>query len=267
VSSPKLLAAAFAATLLIVHVMTHYKNIPLGGYEVLRYGGGSEIQLRGPSAQILTLQGDGPQTIQWAPEDYRGLDVEMRVEILDWLPFVQEQSPPDVRFQLQFGHGRQTYSLPQFPGILAGFTAGAPFYSYSVPARGYVHRMTSREIKMLVMQPSRVDGGDPYPTVRVAVSYMPTSGMAHNSMPLVHYSGLGTVNLQPFPIEAREWRISNLNGAPFAALAATVNFLDPSLAFVAGGSVDAASLADWTPIPMLALFWGTGGTPMQATFR
>jgi hypothetical protein len=246
------------------------KNIQSSkGLELLHYGEGSVIELRGPSAQILTLQAAGPQLIQWAPEDYRVQDVEVRLQLLDYQPFdvnaVTPTPPPNVIYTLRFGHGRQTFTLPFCPGFFGAFAALRAFSNYTLPHRGHVLRLTAREIFVELQALQDIDGGaNPYETVKVAVSFAPTHSTAGNAMPIQHVASGFVAN--PFPVEAREWRLCDARGLPYAAAAATVDILDMSGRQIAAG-VDAVNWAQFQQIPMFGFSWGSVANFLQASFR
>lgn len=238
------------------------------GFERLNYGPGATVELRGQSGALITLQGTGNQTIQWAPDDYRALDVEMRAVLVDFKPFdINAPTPiPDVRWAIRaLGHGKNTYSLPLLPAILNQFAALSQFFEFSLPQRGMVERLTAKEIKLAFTAPALIGGGPTiYDTVTIAVSFMPTHSMASNSMPRQVYAPSGFL-LNPFPVEAREWKLSDAFGVPFVALAQQFGILD----FAAQGPVnlDPHDWADWRPVPANAVFFGSAGTDMLATFR
>jgi hypothetical protein len=244
------------------------KNIQQhSGLEQLHYGEGSVIELRGPSAQILTLQGVGPQLIQWAPDDYRVLDVEVRMQLLEFNPFDINvpTAPPLVTFSLRFGHGRQTFTLPFLPGYLGGVAALTTFNDYTLTHRGHVLRLTARELQLrLQCLQDTGFGANPYTTVKVAVSFAPTHSMCGDSMPRQHV-GTG-FNFNQFPPEAREWRLSNVQGLPYAAAVATVDIIDIANRPIVLGA-DAAQWANFQAIPQFAYFWGSQANFLQATFR
>jgi hypothetical protein len=244
------------------------KNIQTpDGLERMHYGEGSVVALRGNSAQILELQKDGPISIQWAPDDYRVLDVEIRAEILDFQPFdiAVPTSPPLVLWSLQFGHGRQTISLPSLPGFLGGVTALAALFHYTLPARGMVQRLAAREIKLTLRSPALLDGSAPYAKTKVAVSFAPTHSMASNSMPMQIDAPSGLL-FNTFPVEAREWRLSDSAGRPFAPAAVTFGILTQTAQAI-GLALDAADWAQFRPLPVQGFFWGSAGSNIQATFR
>lgn len=245
------------------------KNIQThAGHEHLDFGEGGGISLRGPSAQILTLQALGAQTIQWAPDDYRVLDVEVRMQLLDFQPFniaAPATLPPNVTYSLQFGHGRQTFSLPFLPGFLGSLASLTTFNDYTLAHRGQVLRLTAREIKLLLRCQQDTGGApNPYSQVKVAVSFAPTRSMASNSMPLQHVAT--GFNFNQFPVEAREWRLSRADGLPYAPAAATVDILDITGQTIVLGA-DASQWANFQAIPQFAFFWGSQANFLQATFR
>lgn len=237
--------------------------------ESLVYGSGPTVaRLRGNSGEILTLNKGGPLSLQWAPEDKRATDLEIRAQIVDFQPFnsAAPTSPPDVRFSLDFGHGKNSYTLPFLPGFFAAGTALAAFFSYSVPARGMVLRIAARELKITFQTLSKISVPNvPYDKTSIAVSFVPTSGMSTPIMPSQLYAPSGFL-INRFPVEAKEWRLSDAAGRPFAPAATTFGILDLSLQAIALG-LDPAQWADYRPIPHDGFFWGSAASAIYATFR
>jgi len=72
--------------------------------------------------------------------------------------------------------------------------------------------------------------------------------------------------LNSFPVEAREWRLSDTAGRPFAPAAVTFGILDEAVQPIAL-ALDAADWAQFRPLPVQGFFWGSAGSNIQATFR
>ena len=72
--------------------------------------------------------------------------------------------------------------------------------------------------------------------------------------------------LNVFPMTAREWRVLDQLGRPFAAGVQTVGFAGVN-GVIFAAAVDAADYADWQPIPFDAAAWGASAPNVYAAYR
>jgi hypothetical protein len=254
-------------------------------------------KLRGPSSQLLTLPrvvfpaayvpGVGPVTIQWLPEDRRALELELRCEIVSSTAGTAANLPdptaigdqPLIYYRLEIGHGKAVYTRPSGPTKAVSTTHEQ---DYVLPIRGLYLRLSTRELKLTLYSPG-VFNIPPMPVTHptpckqsvVRVSFQPVldsgsaptfpRGDAHFAPSAAYAPGV-----KQFPMEANEWRVRKLNGLPFAAGVTSLVFVGLNGGALAlGGLTDAASFADWTPIPTLARSFtnGLATVPMQIDYR
>jgi hypothetical protein len=244
------------------------------GHELLPYAGGnSVVELRGPSAQLLTIDHGGQQFIWWQAEDKRTMDIEMRIRVLTCNNGIGVAIPsaPIVLWRSEVGHGKYTWNEP--PINYPAFPSTPSFLpGYWLPARGKVVRLTARDVKITVSAPgTRAAPTTPLAQVVVSVSFAPTIGMQQPDLVRQQWMRPGAdLAAYPFPIEATEWRVRTETGQPFAAAAANAAILDMQAQSV--GVVDLALLADWTPIPLQAFSFAAlpfipPNTPFYTEFR
>lgn len=238
--------------------------------EKMPYLDGSEIKLRGPSGLILELVSNGQRQFQWAPEDKRALDVELRAFIVDYGPVPpgpDAPDPPVVRFGMTFGHGVQTWNHPiATPYGLAGTIGGAQItVPWVLPARGLVMRMSCRELFFSLQSPSKLvdPATGPWPYTKVQVSIQPVHSARLPAIARQQYGmtapPAGSFYLETFPPEATEFRLFDNQGRPFAAGADLITFQDLGGGQL-GAGVDVALYATFQPIPVNAIGW-SAGTP------
>lgn len=227
----------------------------------LKWGAHGAVRVRGPYGQILTLEGSGPRSLQWAPETRDALELEVRARVVDYGPDPGFPSiAPLVRYRLTYGHGQLTLQDP----IVCPFTieGGIDAYTQTVlPARGTVFRVAARELEIAFFQPSKIDNAIAWPQVHVAVSVLPVYS-PQGVKPQQHYTataplpgGVG-LPIEPFPAWATEFRCFDDQGRPFAAGAGNMTFITLGGELIAPPSVGVAEYATFQPIPVQAAAWG-----------
>lgn len=211
-------------------------------------GGRSAVELSGPSSQILRFSTGMTLPFSWAPVDRRQCEVELRARMVgvssDALGAV-----PVVRWRMQLGHGRSVW--PEPPPVPA-FIAGSPMHEYTLPARGMILRLNVRELKLLLRLAPPIGGPD-IASVDVELSVQPCWGMLVPQVPYAHWALAGAGFQQPHPMEAREWRLTDLAGLPLAPGA--VGIVQLGIAGALFGAADGASYADYRPVPHDAAGW------------
>jgi hypothetical protein len=223
-------------------------------YEVVKYNGGeAHCELRGPSAQLITLQGPAARVaIQWLPEDRRVLDVEVRMRVVGTRGFIFGDFPPVVEYSVQLSQGLYVWSEPPINYPVSNDTT-FPIANTVLPARGVVFRAPTREMSITLAAPRVLFGGvmPPDHTTIVSVSFAPSSGMFLDVWPKHSmFDFLAPQHNDPsFPIAANEWRVSNFqSGDPMTVGSVTYATLTGGVL----GSTALASLADFRPIPVHA---------------
>lgn len=230
-------------------------------------GGSSELYLAGPSGQVIELEADGVNTIQWAPTDRRAMEVEIRIRLMTHLnPERILNDPPLLRASMFFGHGKLTWQEPYFAPPFATSEVGGFFAyeRYGIPARGVVWRVDARELKLLLQSPGTLNGQPSYPRTSVMVSFQPCSAMERPVFPQVDFGVTAidpTIIAAPFPQAANEWRIYDDKGLPFLAGNIVAAGLETE-SYV----VPRAQLADFRPIPFHAVGW-VCDVPCYAEYR
>lgn len=199
---------------------------------------------------------DGPlsQTLQCAPkgtfsltsEDGAVLDLELRMRCVASNATLGQI--PLLELALEYGHGDASFSAVASP---LPVISGAPPQPIAIPARGYVQRLSARWVRVQVLAAGILGGapGGDAATVRVSVQPVLASQLA----PIVYQQPVR--GLTAYPMAAREWRIRDFSGQPFAAAAVTLAPLGLSGNLLP--LIDAALLADWTPIPFYAWAFNT----------
>lgn len=254
------------------------KNMPISphdGLEALPYVGASDVVfLRGPSAQLLNLEGTGPKQIQWAPEDRRAMDIEIRARIvnIDGIdPLVPEpQDPPLVRWNIEVSHGQYVWHDP----LLQLPYHGAPqsIQQSAMPARGLQFRVTSRETRMQFQMQGTVKGVrvPPFPAVTVSLSFIPVIGETLPLYPTQNFGNAFSVSDPAFgdtigiPASATEFRVFDADGKPFAAVGG-LTFV--GLVSDLYGTGTLATYANFTPIPFNAVGMFSGTHDIYVEFR
>jgi hypothetical protein len=233
--------------------------VSAGPIQSLQWGAHGAVGLRGPYGQILTLEGDGQRSLQWAPEHRDALELEVRARIVDYGPDPGFPSvAPLVRFRLTYGHGQLTLQDP----FLCPFTlqGGIDAYTQTVlPARGTVFRVAARELEISFFQPCKIDSTAAWPQVHVAISVLPVYAPA-TVVPRQHYTATlplpAGLPIEPFPPWATEFRCFDDQGRPFAAGTGNMTFFTLGGALIAAPSVGIEQYATFQPIPVQAAAWG-----------
>jgi hypothetical protein len=201
-----------------------------------------DYHLTGPSSQQLVLQGSGQKSISWGTTERRAVELEIRIRIL--ASSVTATHFPIVQYVMEFGHGKALWKTGQVPNTQ---TNAVPAHQLVVPARGVVHRLSTRDLRLTLFC-NGDEAGTAVASNVVQVSFQPVLSSCRDVFPRQQFSRSITDGFCGLPMEAEEMRVRNpTNGQPFAALADTFHFL----AFNGGiwGNADAATLADWVPIP------------------
>lgn len=219
-------------------------------YELAHAGGRTITLLRGQPGDVLTIPApEGITQNEWSPKYRDALELEWRAAVIGG----DEQlgSTPVVRWYTQFGHGKYGWNNPIQPAkIISGNAHQAPY----LPGRGLLIRMSARE-QRLFFHPTHLVGGAAFTEIVIAVSVQPVFGVYRASVPLTTFfepigAGAGLAS-EAFPMEAQEFRIRiPSSGAPFPVAANAIEYVSVWGALLA--IVDAATLADWHPIPVLA---------------
>ena len=217
---------------------------------------GGVVKLRGPSALRLKLQGMGAVQLAWEPEDRRQAEVEIRARLVSCDGVIGTR--PILRMRAELGHGKSVWSEPPTPFTVV---AGSPIVRYVVPARGGLWRLNVRELR-LIFQNGGAIGGPLWTEGEVDVSIQPCSGMQPPHFPRSHLAFPVAGVVQPFPIEATEWRACDERGLPLALGAVAVLFAGSAGALF--GISDASLFADWNPIPKDAVGWGASAAHWAA---
>jgi hypothetical protein len=242
------------------------------GMQRFPYAGASDVvKLRGPAGQIITLNGDGPNTLQWAPDDKRAMELEFRMLIVDWQrPGVGSAAPPNLYWSLTFGHGQMTWYNPTAPAPALAALAGF-FKPNLLPQRGLVLRLPARELKFTMRALERqTDPPQPAPDfTKIQVSVQPIVGMQTPVLPKQHgfYApllALAETTVQTFPAEATEFRVFDISGRPFTLGVLTLSFANLNSGTV-GAPQDASLYATFQPIPVFAAEWFAGFTGVGPT--
>ncbi len=228
------------------------------------YGEAGIVELRGQSGLILELQKDGPKVIQWAPDDKRALEVELRMHIVDWERTIAFPQPPLVRWKFTYGHGVQTWNVPiALPPSLA--STAVNYEQALLPQRGIVVRHSVRELKIEPRALARwdIDAPGSGPTLpapaytKVQISLEPVYSedqQPPNRQEFVYGNPAGTSQFHTFPAEANEFRVFNLIGRPFALGVSTFRFTDLGGTAISA-AVDSSLYGTFTPIPPGAAQW------------
>lgn len=219
---------------------------------------GRVIRLNGPGSQLLTLQGTGEVTFEWAPKTRSANDLEIRARMMKATGGIG--SFPVVRWRIEVGHGSAAWSEPQ-PALPV--VAGEPMLNYSLPARGMAWRVTSRWIRLFFANQGTIVGGALEETI-VQVTVLPTWSAFWPLYPYQHLAFPVIGVQQPFPLTAREWRLRDSQGQPVAVGAISIIFV--GLLGGTFGVTDAALFKDYGPIPHEAVAW-RAALPVYADYR
>lgn len=212
-----------------------------------------------PAGQTLRLSGLGESSAQafsWAPRSKRALDIELRIQPLSFLN-ANPATAPVINYRLEISHGDVK---PKFPATPPNLVINNPM----CPHRGLLSRLSARELRVVVwVSPLDLD---PPEGATVQVSVQPALGSTARPSIVCQDINTSPESLQQFPIEAREWRVSDaISGQPMALGVSTLEMVALTGAPSAAG--DGALFAEWTPIPVLAAFWRCTDNVVQADYR
>jgi len=267
------------------------------------YGTKSVVQLRGPSSSIVKIPFESRIRVQWAPEDRRVTPLEIRAQILSWTEDPAAPTPisppglPIVRLRMGYGHAQQTLYEPPFGSAQAFFSGppppppaptppqyeALPVYATPIPARGFIGRITARE---LAVDLTFASNGPARGSVTVMVSVQPVEGMPlpcigrGDHLLQVLPGDFATSPAALFPAWATEWKVFDRVGRPLPTGLFSLYMFDLqgqafSNVLAPDGPVepepyDASTFADWTPISLEAFAWRGGaavGTSLFSAYR
>jgi hypothetical protein len=222
------------------------------------------VRLGAPASQQFNLQGEGEAsaiTIMWQPEGREAFEVEVRARIVG--NSASEEAFPLVRYKTETGAATAVWKEPFDPHSIQQHYGG-----FLVPARGMAWRTGARQFRISFFNDGTITGG-PLDQATLQVTILPVwSGHVDT----IYGDGTQFGILEPgakvinFPMTAREWKLVDVAGVPFAPAA---NFV----AFVAlngapfGFPNDASLYADWQPIPFNAVGWGVAVGETFAAYR
>lgn len=209
----------------------------------------------------------------WSTDDRRVLPVEIRIALAGWNAGIPPNTllamrDPLLSYSLEYGVGSTTVAAPNCAPQSASASA-VRVAGYAIPARGAVTRVLARDVIVRL----RFNGHHDNPVtpvdtvfewVDVSVSFTPCDDLTIAAPPSAAYYSGWTKPYQPFPPEAREFRLVNLVGLPYAA-----NFSrDVAFRTAIGGylrsktlhdmTFDRAAFGDWTPISPRVAGWEIG---------
>lgn len=210
-------------------------------------------------------------TVPWRTDDRRVIPVEIRIALAGIPNNVPVNTlagmrDPILGYTLELGAGVETVTAPRVAG--ANSQRGA---AYAIPARGVVTRVLARDVIVHV----RFDGHFDNPTqaneprlewVDIAVSFTPCDDLNIAAPPTAAYSRFfSLLSYQPFPPEAREFRLVTLTGEPYdAGYSRDVYFRNALGGYLRDQTnhdmtFDRAQFGDWTPISPRVAGWGIAG--------
>jgi hypothetical protein len=249
----------------------NYTPEDLGSEQLVYTGSVDVMPLRGQSSQVLNIPQGSTARFQWAPSDRRASTVEVKAQIQSYKLSPFDYQPgvvfPDVRYRLTFGHGQYTYTDPLRAAQSDGNSTPPQLKGYTLPARGIVLRLTVREL-IVEFETSQVD--NVIQNTQILLSFMP---VATTDLPTYGDSSEGhglirDTGIQVFPAWAKEWRLRDFSGQPFAA---GTNDL---LLYRLGGwpflenPFDRADYSEWSPITSWMFGWNaTTSTRGMASYR
>lgn len=217
------------------------------------------IKLRGPSGLRMKIEGTGEQIFAWEPEGRDQCEIEIRARLMSCNGVLGCR--PILRMRAEIGHGKLVWTTPPAPFQLV---AGTPIVAHDVPARGGLWRINAREFR-IAFRNGGVIAGPAWTVGEVEVSIQPACGQIVPRFPHAHVAfPVAPTRVQPFPMEATEWRACDERGLPLAVAAVAILFAGPCGAIF--GISDGALFADWHPIPHDAVGW-VASAPHFAAFR
>lgn len=207
------------------------------------------VPRQGPTGATLRIRGGtgAEQHVEWAPMDRRQYEVEIRARLMVCNCALGQI--PIVRVKTELGHAEATWTEPPTPFAVI---SGTPYQRPSLPARGAVWRLNVRTLRLTFFN-AGVVAGAPWTQGDVQVSIQPAAAMC---LPTFVYQDIAfpvAAVTHLFPMAAREWRLTDDTGLPLAPAAVSVIPVGAAGALL--GAVDAASIADFRPIPHDAAGW------------
>jgi len=207
-----------------------------------------ELELEGVAGDVLTLQGDGEQYLEWNPKGKPAIDVEIRA-------FVAAASPqnlglgttPLVRYRYELGHGDRNYNIPQ---TAMPIVSGNPSVGAILPGRGLVLRLSTRYLRIFFSGPLTLAGLD-QTGIKIAVSVQPVrTQLVPQRTQFQRGTGSG---FSVFPPEASEFRVRQpLNAQPWGAGACSIEFVSLFGQLLSIQDVSAGGFNNFQPIPVFA---------------
>jgi hypothetical protein len=237
--------------------------------ETVKFGTSGQVTSGAPLTTTMRLVPGAESRLQWDPADHRVCDLELRLHLQTWpradlpRPYASYRDPL-LSYRLEVAHGRMMDAEPPTTVGVDLTRAGR----YDMPARGAVKRITARELNVFVRYEGMGHSSDPavtpFPWVEVIVSVQPVTGPTLPAPPLSAsiLPGLAAWP-QNFPPEAKEWRLVDRWGRPYAAATGTDIVAVDALGryfYTYNTAVPIAlarsSFADWQPIPPRMRGWG-----------
>lgn len=218
------------------------------------------VSLRAAASAVLNLSSDSTSVtgsdkyseIEWAPEGGRPAQpVEVRARAIGFQGNFGLNPQPIIRWRMLFGHGTAVWQDPQLqnPGILRASV------DYTIPGRGLMFRLTTRELKLQFRNAGNAGGTVPVLTnIQLQVTIQPVGASQFDAQ---QYEQQRTNVVDPtvrnqFPFSAREWRLRGESGLAIPA-GPVVSFF--SMTGPVFATEPCASYADWAPIPAPANSW------------
>lgn len=219
--------------------------------------GARMVELSGPSSQEFELNGKGRQLIAWEPRGSEAFELEVRARLTS--NAAANEDIPVVRFSVEASAGNAVWTEP--PEERPGTT---PYLDFAVPARGMVFRVAARQFRITFFVVGTNAGG-PIAKSKLLVTILPVWSAKLDIYPYAAtQQPVGGANV--FPMTAREWRVQDQFGRPFAPAVATIGLLGVNGVLFAP-AIDAADYAEWQPIPHDAAAWGATTVAVYAAYR
>ena len=241
------------------------------------FHGSEVVHLRGPGAQELALKGDdaaaaaltppalnGGVVFAWEPEggedDEHRSAVEVRARIVSSDGLIGDI--PVVRWSIEVTELDAVWKEPM---PAADLVAGTTMLDYSLPARGMAWRVPVSQFRIAFRNQGMLASATPLLKSTIKVTVLPVWGGFEDRYPYT-YLAFPVAGVQhPFPMTAREWRLVDSEGVPFAAGSGIVILFVGILGALFGASA-AEDYADFQPIPHDAVAFGTD-SPVYAAYR
>lgn len=217
------------------------------------------VKLRAAASAVLNLEADAASTtgsekgveIAWEPLDGRPAQpVEVRARPIAFAGNFGLNVQPLIRWRMLFGHGTAVWQEPQPES--AGILRAA--VEFTVPARGLMFRMTTRELKMVFRNGGNAAGTMSLTNIQLQVTIQPVGSAQFDAQQYTQqrFNIVDPTVRNSFPTSAREWRLTNEAGLPIPA-GPTVSLFSMTGVLYATNPV--TSYADWQPIPAPAQAW------------